>query len=663
MRGVQLLLAVVLGVLAVAATAGGARAATYGGVAADAPQWVGVGLPSGGAGGTDGQPNLPTVKSIKPSSGPIAGGNTVTIVGTNLSETSEVDFGKTRTQPTSKSSTEVTATAPPGTGTIDITVTTSCGHSDTSSGDRYTYVSPTVTGISQTSGPSAGGTLVTITGSGFLNGSGSPAVTAVDFGTTPASDVKVLGDTTITATAPPGTGIVDVTVMIGGATSATSPNDKFTYVPPAPVVKSVSPASGAATGGTSVTITGANFASPATANSATWPYSVTAVDFGSAAATAFTVNSATSITATSPAGSGTVDVTVTTAGGTSAKTAADQFSYQAAPAATGLPTSSTDPPLVLTATGAAFSGTVNPNGLQTTAYFEYSLDSRYTGASQSANTLDTAPQPVGADFGLHSVSATVSGLLPNAVYHVRLVATNSDGTTPPGPDRTFTTKADPAPPPPVLGKSVNVKPVKGTVFVRLPRSKSPYAKSVRVGSLVLARRGKGFVPLTEARRLPAGTQVDARQGTLNLVTATGKRHKTQAATLTGAIFGISQASRPSQKGLTTITLLEGLFPGAPSFAACKAHAAADASIARAALSSRVLQALRASDRHGNFRTRGRYSAATVRGTVWGVRDRCDGTLTTVFSGTVVVSDFATGKTITVHTGQTFLARPAAKKRK
>ncbi|MCL4442751.1 MAG: IPT/TIG domain-containing protein [Actinobacteria bacterium] len=85
---------------------------------------------------------------------------------------------------------------------------------------------------------------------------------------------------------------------------------------PAPTITSISPTSGPTAGGTSVTITGTNFTSSAT------------VDFGSTAATSVTYNSATSLTATSPAESaGTVDVTVTTVGDTSATSSADQFTY------------------------------------------------------------------------------------------------------------------------------------------------------------------------------------------------------------------------------------------------------------------------------------------------------------------------------------------------
>ena len=86
-------------------------------------------------------------------------------------------------------------------------------------------------------------------------------------------------------------------------TSTTSSADQFTFVTPAPAVTSVSPTSGTTHGGTVVTITGTDFTG------------ATAVDFGSDAASAYTVNSSTSITATTPAESaGTVDTTVTTSG-------------------------------------------------------------------------------------------------------------------------------------------------------------------------------------------------------------------------------------------------------------------------------------------------------------------------------------------------------------
>ena len=100
-----------------------------------------------------------------------------------------------------------------------------------------------------------------------------------------------------------------------GGTSTTSSADQFTYIA-APTVTNVSPNSENVAGGTSVIITGTALTG------------ATAVKFGTTPATSFTVNSATQITATAPAGNqGTVNVTVTTEGGTSATSSADQFSY------------------------------------------------------------------------------------------------------------------------------------------------------------------------------------------------------------------------------------------------------------------------------------------------------------------------------------------------
>ena len=106
-------------------------------------------------------------------------------------------------------------------------------------------------------------------------------------------------------------------------------------------------------------------------------------------------------------------------------------------------------------------------------------------------------------------------------------------------------------------------------------------------------------------------------------------------------------------GLATLSLVEGAFKGAPTYATCKAsHTAADATAA--ALSNKTLQLLHASA-HGKFRTSGRYSAATVRGTIWTVADRCDGTLTHDVTDSVAVTDFVHHKTIILHAGQRYLA--------
>ena len=170
-------------------------------------------------------------------------------------------------------------------------------------------------------------------------------------------------------------------------------------------------------------------------------------------------------------------------------------------------------------------------------------------------------------------------------------------------------------------------------------------------------KGQGFVQLTRARQIPAGSQVDARAGTIRLTAAAAtKNGKLQTGTFKGAIFGVAQDSRGISKGLTTLSLVEGAFRGAPTFASCRARKARDGSrVASAAVSSKVLQALLASA-HGHFRTKGRFSAATVRGTQWGERDRCDGSVTVVRRGTVLVTDFVRHVTVIVRAGHTYLAR-------
>ena len=290
-------------------------------------------------------------------------------------------------------------------------------------------------------------------------------------------------------------------------------------------------------------------------------------------------------------------------------------------------------PAAISTTGASFSGTVNPEGQATTVVFQYGIDGRFRPGGGSGIVYDqsTQPQSLPADSTNHAVTASVTGLVPNALYHVRVVATNPTGTTV-GPDQTFTTPADPAPPAPVLAKSVNAKPVSGQVFLLV---------------------GGKLVPLTEADQLRAGTVVDTRHGSLQLTTASSQKKKRQTGTFGGGIFKITQV----HSGLTTLSLVENALKGAPSFASCSkkgAHAAA--------LSQKQLQLLHASAK-GKFRTKGRYAAATVRGTKWTIADRCDGTLTHDLTDSVVVNDFVRHKTIVLHAGQSYLAKAVAPKKK
>src|SRR4029079_9771361 len=115
-------------------------------------------------------------------------------------------------------------------------------------------------------------------------------------------------------------------------------------------------------------------------------------------------------------------------------------------------------------------------------------------------------------------------------------------------------------------------------------------------------------------------------------------------------FQVLQARKASKKGLTTLKLKGG------SFDNCKQGKGASAFASR--MYTRAIRKLRGKAK-GNFRTRGKHSAATVRGTKWTVTDRCDGTLTTVKRGRVAVRDFRLKQTIVLTRGKSYLARAEA----
>jgi hypothetical protein len=297
-------------------------------------------------------------------------------------------------------------------------------------------------------------------------------------------------------------------------------------------------------------------------------------------------------------------------------------------------------PNVTSSTTAVMAGSVNPSGANVTScQFQWGLTTAYGKTAPCLQSVGAGSAPVNV------TSAPLTGLTPGLTYHFRLVATNSRGTSV-GADSTIT-----PPLPPTIGKTADVFPVSGTVYVKPPHGMTLGGKRL-VGAAAITK-GQGFQPLSVARQIPAGSQIDARRGTLNMVLSTGKKHKTQTATLNGGIFNFTQAKHGISKGLTTFTLRENAFKGAPSYSACSVHKGL-AGIAR--LSKKILQTLHARDKHGKFRTRGRYAAATVRGTWWWMSDRCDGTFTYVKRGKVSVRDFKRRKTVLLSAGHGYLAK-------
>ena len=252
-----------------------------------------------------GAAGVPTITSFLPTSGPV--GTSVVITGTNFGCTTAVAFNATpATSYVVDSATQITATVPAGATTGPLHVTTDGGGPADSATDFTVIPPPVVTSFLPTSGPV--GTSVVITGTDLtgatsvtFNGTGATAFT-VDLATQITATVPA-GATTgkIAVTTPGGTGIsaADFTVTTpgggGGGTTGTATITSFT------------PTSGPP--GTIVVITGTDLTG------------ATSVTFDNVSAT-FTVNSATRITATVPAGATTGKIVVTTPAGT-ATSAAD----------------------------------------------------------------------------------------------------------------------------------------------------------------------------------------------------------------------------------------------------------------------------------------------------------------------------------------------------
>jgi hypothetical protein len=202
----------------------------------------------------------------------------------------------------------------------------------------------------------------------------------------------------------------------------------------------------------------------------------------------------------------------------------------------------------------------------------------------------------------------------------------------------------------VPGKSVVVRVVSGEVFIKLPGS----------GRARATTPPKGFVPFTGAQNIPVGSQLDTRKGRVALTSAaTTSGVKTQTSDFYQGIFQVKQAV-PKKKPKKPATLITDLvMKGQISRSQCAPLKGARSALADATKKKKGPKAVLGKlwgNGKGKFRTNGKYSAATVRGTIWLVEDRCEGTFTKVSRGTVQVRDFRRKKTVTVKAGRTYLAR-------
>jgi hypothetical protein len=266
---------------------------------------------------------VPTAASLTPAAGPTAGGTEVTVSGTGFvaGETSLTIGGltvSTAQVTVSADGTLLTFTTPAhAASTVDVVVSTPGG--STAPLD-FSYVPvPTAASLTPATGPTAGGTEVTVSGTDFVAGQTTVTIGGI---TIPAGEVTVgAGGTSLAITTPAhAAGIVEVVVSTPGGSSGLL---GFTYIPPPPTATSLAPAFGPTAGGTEVTVSGTDFVdgqTTVTIGGVTIPAGEVTVAAGG-----------TSLTFTAPAHpAGTVDVVVTTTGG---GTGPLDFSYVAAPVA------------------------------------------------------------------------------------------------------------------------------------------------------------------------------------------------------------------------------------------------------------------------------------------------------------------------------------------
>jgi streptogramin lyase len=261
---------------------------------------------------------------------------------------------------------------------------------------------------------------------------------------------------------------------------------------------------------------------------------------------------------------------------------------------------------------------VRPNAQATEFRFEY-------GRGVSVK-FDSSADSAGDGWDLAEVTMRVDGLMPGKKYRYRVVATNGSGTSV-GETREFTTE--------------ELEPELGEVVVAEPTGRVRYK---RPGGRWRRLAGTGA-------ELPVGTALDTRRGKIRLTTA-ARNGREQTGSFGGGVVKVRQPRRA--RGRVDLHLRGG------NFGACRrARRARHAGVAAGASRVRRVRRLWGRDSGGRFRTYGRHSHATVRGTRWLTEDRCGGTLTRVTDGAVVVRDLARRRSVVVRAGHSYLAKRRA----
>ncbi len=312
-------------------------------------------------------------------------------------------------------------------------------------------------------------------------------------------------------------------------------------------------------------------------------------------------------------------------------------------------TTTLPPPVVTTGaaslvgqTDATLSASVDPNGSATTYHFDLGITTDYGSQSPSSDAA------VGADYSAHLLTFALTGLDPGASYHYRVVGTSPAGVSY-GADQIFTTQPTTAvaPPPPGIVAPPAPGPGPAAPPTLPPASRPLFGQSATIaevsGNVLVRLRGSdAFIPLSSASTVPLGTTIDATAGTIRLTNVRDRGGKMQQGTFWGGSFTVEQAVRQHAATVLSLTPLDGC-------STLARHTATTGTRARE-------RHLWGRDDRGLYVTRGRSAVATVRGTIWLLRDTCAGTFVQVEKGSVAVRDLIHHRTVLVTAHHSYLAR-------
>ncbi len=382
-----------------------------------------------------------------------------------------------------------------------------------------------------------------------------------------------------------------------------------------PTITQVEPEGVAEPGGTRVTVNGTGFAEGA------------AVMIGGVPAEDVVVESANSLTAVIPAGTGMKEIEVVNGAGRSNGV---PVSYQGGGLdLAGYCSTLGDPSIVLLrgeVEGPEFAydnwACVTPSGAKV-AFTNHGAPPSMAGACAAGYPLvSTYAYPENPDnayaWGCHIVSSP-------ALEAERIMPSPSPGTT----AKVATAKTETVPAP-VLARTGNVAPVSGSVLVRLPGSKK-------------------FVSLTTLTSIPFGTVINATAGRV-LVTTAAPHGGTQTGEFFQGEFILTQGAN----GMVEATLTGGNFSVCPT-ARERAHRASARAAAKHASPKHIVRKLWA-NAHGSFSTKGNYAAGAVAGTEWLTEDLCEGTLIRVTRDKVKVTNLVHHRSRLVLVGHSLLVK-------